>query len=86
MARVLKRILVLSDSHGYSLASILMKAEAMGAITENSIDNFVWKDIICRFGILANIITDNGPQFQKKFNRYCSSLHIKYNPTSVQTP
>ena len=32
MARVLKRILVLSDSHGYSLESILMKAEAMGPI------------------------------------------------------
>ena len=32
MAQVLKRILVLSDSHGHSLESILMKAESMGRI------------------------------------------------------
>ncbi len=32
MPRVLKRILILSDSHGYSLEQILMKAESMGPI------------------------------------------------------
>ena len=60
-----------------------MDAEAMGAITENRIEDFVWKDIICRFRILTNLITDNGPQFQKKFNRYCSNLHINHHPTFV---
>ncbi len=30
MPSVLKRILILSDSHGYSLESILLKAESMG--------------------------------------------------------
>ena len=32
MPTVIKRILVLSDSHGYSLEKILMKAESMGTI------------------------------------------------------
>ena len=53
---------------------------------ENRVEDFVWKDIVCRFGIPANIITDNGPQFQDKFNKYCSNQHIKHNPISVQTP
>ena len=36
------------------------EAEALATITEARIQNFVWKNIICRFGIPLTIISDNG--------------------------
>ena len=40
-----------------------VEAEALATITEAKIRSFVWKNIICRFGILMTIISDNGRQF-----------------------
>ena len=37
-----------------------VEAEALAMITEVRIQNFVWKNIICRFGIPLTIISDNG--------------------------
>ena len=37
-----------------------VKAEALATITEVRIWSFVWKSIICRFGIPKTIISDNG--------------------------
>ena len=37
-----------------------VEAEALVTITEARIQNFVWKNIICRFGIPLTIISDNG--------------------------
>ena len=40
-----------------------VEAEALATITEARIWSFVWKSIICRFGIPRTIILDNGQQF-----------------------
>ena len=40
-----------------------MEAEALATITEAKEQNFVWKNIVCRFGIPKTIISDNGRQF-----------------------
>ena len=37
-----------------------VEAEALATITEAKIQNFVWKNIICRFKIPRTIILDNG--------------------------
>ena len=37
-----------------------VEAKALAIITEARIQNFVWKNIICRFGIPLTIISDNG--------------------------
>ena len=37
-----------------------VEVEALATITEARIKSFVWKNIICRFGISRTIITDNG--------------------------
>ena len=37
-----------------------VKAEALATIPESRIQSFVWKNIICRFGIPLTIISDNG--------------------------
>ena len=55
-----------------------VKAEALATITEARIQNFVWKNIICRFGIPQTIISDNGQQFDSQsFREVCSGLGIK---------
>ena len=37
-----------------------VKAEALITITKEKVQNFVWKNIVCRFGILRKIISNNG--------------------------
>ena len=40
-----------------------VEVKALATITEARIQNFVWKNIICRFRIPQTIISDNGQQF-----------------------
>ena len=40
-----------------------VEAKALATITEAKIQSFLWKNIICRFGIPMTIISDNGRQF-----------------------
>ena len=40
-----------------------VEVEAPLTITEAKIQNFVWKNIVCKFGIPQTIISDNGRQF-----------------------
>ena len=55
-----------------------VEAEALATITEARIQNFVWKNIICRFGIPLTIISNNGRQFDSQgFKDFCSGLGIK---------
>ena len=40
-----------------------IKAEAFASIKDKDVVQFMWKNIVCRFGIPQSILTDNGPQF-----------------------
>ena len=40
-----------------------VEAEALATITEARIQGFMWKNIICKFGIPRTIISDNEWQF-----------------------
>ena len=37
-----------------------VEAEALATIKEKTIKSFVWRYIICRFGILRVLVSDNG--------------------------
>ena len=55
-----------------------VEAEALATITEKNIRNFVWRNIICRYGIPRVLISDNGKQFDNSvFRDFCSELGIK---------
>ena len=55
-----------------------VEAEALATITKAKIRNFVWKNVICRFGIPMTIISDNGRQFDNQsFKNFYSNLGIK---------
>ena len=65
----------------------MVEAKALATITEARIQNFVWKNTICRFGIPLTIISDNGRQFDSQdFNDFCSGLGIKNQYSSPGHP
>ena len=55
-----------------------VEAEPLATITEQKIRNFIWRAIICRFGIPRALVSDNGEQFDNsKFRDFCAELGIK---------
>ena len=40
-----------------------VELEPLAIITEKNVQSFVWKSIICRFGILKVFVSNNGKQF-----------------------
>ncbi|KAL0447291.1 UNVERIFIED_CONTAM: Gag-Pol polyprotein [Sesamum latifolium] len=40
-----------------------VEVEALAKISEKEVINFIWKNLICRFGIPRVLISDNGTQF-----------------------
>ena len=64
-----------------------VEAEALATITEKNIRNFVWRNIICRYGIPRVIVSDNGKQFDNSaFRDFCSELGIKNQYISPAHP
>ena len=43
-----------------------VEAEALVTITEKNIRSFVWRCIICRFGIPKALVSNNGKQFENE--------------------
>ena len=63
------------------------EAEPLATITEQKIRNFVWRAIICRFGIPRALVSDNGKQFDNaKFRDFCAELGIKNYYSSPTHP
>ena len=55
-----------------------MEAEALATITEKNVRSFIWKSIICRFGIPRVLGLDNGKQFDNdSFRDFCTQLGIR---------
>ena len=55
-----------------------VEAEALATITEKNIRSFVWRNIICRYGIPRVLVSDNEKQFDNSaFKDFCSKLGIK---------
>ncbi|KAM2767237.1 hypothetical protein COP1_023059 [Malus domestica] len=52
------------------------EVEPLATITEAKIEDFVWKNILCRFDIHNAIVTDNGRQFD---NNKFRMFYFKFN-------
>ena len=64
-----------------------VEAEPLTTITEKSIRTFVWRNIICRYGILRVLVSDNGKQFDNSaFRDSCTELGIKNHNSSPAHP
>ena len=67
-----------------------VKAKSLATITEKNVRGFVWRSIICRFGIPRTFISDNRRQFDNSpfrefyevlgiHNHYSSPSHLQAN-------
>ena len=64
-----------------------VEAEALATITKARIRSFVWKNIICKFGIPRTIISNNGQQFDnQRLRDFRSGLGIKNEFSSPGHP
>ena len=62
-----------------------IEAKTLATITTQQVQQFIWKDIICRYGVPHTIITDNGRQFiNKELAKFYTSLNIKHVTSSVE--
>ncbi|GJR53776.1 reverse transcriptase domain-containing protein [Tanacetum coccineum] len=64
-----------------------IEAKPVATITGNQIKKFVWDNIVCRFGLPGEIISDNGKQFRDDpFKDWCEKLCINQHFASVKHP
>ncbi|KAL0454672.1 UNVERIFIED_CONTAM: hypothetical protein Slati_0806400 [Sesamum latifolium] len=64
-----------------------VEAEPLSRITETEVMKFIWRNLVCRFGLPREIISNNGQQFQgKRLQEWCGGLRIKQRFTSVAHP
>nr|CAN62505.1 hypothetical protein VITISV_010653 [Vitis vinifera] len=64
-----------------------VESEAYASIKDKDVTKFVWKNIVCRFGIPQTIIADNGPQFDSiAFRNFCSELNIRNSYSTPRYP
>ncbi|GKC04567.1 reverse transcriptase domain-containing protein [Tanacetum coccineum] len=64
-----------------------IEAKSVVTITGNQIKKFVWDNIVCKFGLPGEIISDNGKQFRDDpFKDWCEKLCIRQHFTSVKHP
>nr|GEZ94675.1 reverse transcriptase domain-containing protein [Tanacetum cinerariifolium] len=62
-----------------------IEAKAVATITDEQVKKFVWDNIVCRFGIPGEIISDNGKQFaDNPFKDWCDKLNITQRFASVK--
>ena len=60
-----------------------VEAETLATITEKNVRSFIWRCIICRFGIPRVLVSDNGKQFDNdSFRDFCSRLGIRNHYSS----
>ena len=64
-----------------------VEAEPLANIRDVDVKKFLWKNIVTRFGIPHNLISDNGLQFDSKsFKRYCCELRITNRYSTLAYP
>ncbi|GJW87972.1 reverse transcriptase domain-containing protein [Tanacetum coccineum] len=64
-----------------------IEVKAVATITGNQVKRFVWDNIVCRFGLPGEIVSDNGKQFcDNPFKDWCTRLSITQRFASVKHP
>ena len=64
-----------------------VEVEALVSITPTKIKEFIYKNIIYRYGVPHTIISNNGTQFDcNEFKEFCDDLQIKKVFSKVALP
>ena len=68
MIRQLKFLIV-----GIEYFTKWVEAEALATIIEKNMRSFIWRNIVCRYGIPRVLVSNNGKQFDNdSFRDFCS--------------
>jgi hypothetical protein len=63
------------------------EVEALAFVTASNVINFLWRSVVCRFGIPHALVTDNGAQFDgKPFQSWCAQLGIRNHYSTLVYP
>ncbi|XP_075473976.1 uncharacterized protein LOC142505033 [Primulina tabacum] len=83
IARAQKKFLLVAVDY----FSKWVEAEPLAKITEQEVLKFLWKNIVCRFGVPRRLISDNRRQFQgKEIISWCREMKITQSFTSAVLP
>jgi len=64
-----------------------IKARLLQEISTKEVEKFTWKHLICKYGLLYAIITNNGTQFKAQvYEEFLTRLGVKHLVTSVKHP
>jgi len=64
-----------------------IEAEPVAQIIAHKVQHFVWRNIVCRFGVPRRLVSNNGPQFaSQQLGKLCTKVRIKQVFTSVEHP
>ncbi|GJX18188.1 reverse transcriptase domain-containing protein [Tanacetum coccineum] len=64
-----------------------IEAKPVATITGNQVKKFVWDNIVCRFGLPGEIVSDNEKQFRDNpFKDWCKKLCIRQCFASMKHP
>ena len=64
-----------------------VEAELLASITQQNVKNFVWKNIVCRFGVPMVLVFDHGRQFDNAlFRNFCAHFGIQNHYSSLSHP
>ena len=64
-----------------------VEAEPLASITQQNVKNFIWKSILCRFGVPQVLVSNNGRQFNNAlFKDFCEHFGIQNHYSSLAHP
>lgn len=64
-----------------------VKAVSLSVVTMKNTTKFIWRDIICRYGVPSKIITDNATNFVgKDLELLCKKFEIHHHRSSPYRP
>ncbi|XP_077226343.1 uncharacterized protein LOC143859575 [Tasmannia lanceolata] len=80
-----------SSGHEYILVAIdyftkWIEAASYASITSNTVAKFIRANIICRYGVPHELISDNGSHFKKEVVHLCEEFKIKHHKSSPYRP
>ena len=64
-----------------------VETEPLASISQQNIKNFMWKNIVCKFGVPKVLVFDNGRQFDNTlFRDFCAHFGIQNHYSSPTHP
>lgn len=64
-----------------------IEVESLATIQESDVQKFIWRNIICSFGLPYKLVTDNGQKFTTQdLSSFCHELNIKLSHSTLYWP